>query len=236
MAFIKCPKCGCDISDEAMSCALCGCLLSLADLQGDLDVESFPVLPDNLNISTPVVNWTGDVSVYVNYFSDTNYYNITSGDYEITIHKYGLCISRSHFPVLNIHKSQIVDIFEYDGVVAVTGNAMLRTFVGGALFGPVGAAIGNASARTEKEEVRNIICIKFWDVRTKNKVVLSFYCNADVTPFINRCNEHFANTEDVASLTEEEENEKMKKGCTTAVVVLIVLFVLFVLCGLWLEK
>ena len=34
----------------------------------------------------------------------------------------------------------------------------------------------------------------------------------------------------------EKENEKMKKGCTTAGVVLIVLFVLFVLCGLWLEK
>lgn len=236
MALIKCPECEKEISDKASACIHCGCPLTLPESENAEieDTEPFPELPDNLNISTLITNWTGDTVLNVKYFSDEKYLNFVNGNYELGIHKYGLCISKNHFPVLNIHQSQIIDIFEYNDTVTVEGNVVGKALVGGLLFGAVGAVVGGMTGVGQKQVNGNIICIKFWDINTHSKVTLAFLANVPPSKFINRCKSELMNPlkdklNETAPLTEAEENQKINKGCSIAIGIALTLFILLII-------
>lgn len=232
MALINCPECEREISDKSINCIYCG--FPLQQIQKQERVEPFPVLPENLHIGSQIVNWGGDACLNVKYYSDKKYANFANGNYEIGLHTHGLCISQQYITKLNIHKSQIIDIFEYKDVVTVDGNVVGNALVGGLLFGAVGAIVGGISGSGKKEVSGNIICIKFWDINTKSQVILSFLANGLPTKFINRCKTELLNPNKTveSNITEKEEKEKLEKqgkGCLIALGIAVALFVLFII-------
>lgn len=191
MALIKCPECGKEISDKSTNCIHCGC--PLQQIQNQEKVEPFPDLPDNLNIGSQIINWWGDAFLKVRYYSDIRYTDFTNGNYEIGLHTHGLCISQQYITRLTIHKSQIIDIFEYKDVVTVDGDVIGNALVGGLIFGAVGAIVGGISGVGKKEVSGNIICIKFWDTNTHSKITLTFLSNVSPLKFIKRCKKDLMN-------------------------------------------
>lgn len=236
MALIKCPECGKEISDKAAACIHCGCPLDEVEIV-DENLE-FPTLPDNLNIGKSVFGTTNYIYVNAKYHSKTKFKDFENGDYQIALHSHGLCISSRAIPKIKIHKSQIIDIFDYKETVTTNGNVVGNALVGGLLFGAVGAIVGGLSGVGQKTIDGNILCIKFWDIESKSMVVLSFLVKESIVKFINESKAVLfnPNSSETSGITDEEEKEQIAKqnnGCFIALGIAVILFILLII---WLES
>ena len=236
MALIKCSECGKEISDKASACIHCGCPLDKVETVCE-NLE-FPTLPDNLNIGKSVFGKTNYIYVNAKYYSEQKFKDFENGDYQIALHSHGLNITSNLKPKIKIHKSQIIDIFDYKETVTTDGNVIGKALVGGLLFGAVGAIVGGISGVEQRTIDGNILCIKFWDVESKSIVILSFLIKEPTERFVRKCKDVLFNpcSSETSGITDEEEKQQIAKqnnGCFIALGIAVTLFILFII---WLES
>lgn len=182
MAIISCPECGKEVSDKAKACIHCG--YPLAEVMIDVieeEVEPFPELPYDLTIGKQIVNWGGDACAKGQFHKSINdIYNWPSGDYQIMLHKAGINITLSYYSILEISFSQIIEITELSGQELRNKSLEEReAIVGGKLMG--------ALVSQTNDNVFYLL-IKYWDVNSRTKVILSFVSKQSFLSFINRFN------------------------------------------------
>jgi len=89
MSLIKCPECSKEISDKAVSCPNCGMPLDNFNIKLN-KIESnlkYPVLPNDLSISSQIVNWAGNTAIKGYYENSGNNADfIITGNLHLGLH------------------------------------------------------------------------------------------------------------------------------------------------------
>lgn len=240
MSLIKCPECGKEISDKSTTCINCGFPIGENLEKTDLAVnEPFPDLPSNLNIGAQIFDLSGGTEANVRYSSDKKFMNLKNTNYDILLHHNGISISELSKIVFTIHKSQIVNIFQYQDTITTDGDVVGSAIAGGLLFGPVGAVVGGMAGTKKKEVYGNILCIEFWDVNSKSKVILSFFSDKKVSAFISRCQSQLGLNNNTIKKEFQEKIESSNdsdigeqgNGCLIAGIVIVTIILIIIFLG-----
>lgn len=210
MALIKCPECGKDVSERAVSCPLCGYPFEVkidSNSNTPQAAESvFPELPEKLDVGKIVGRWNLDYTINGEYLSGhTPVAKLTSGKLSVMRTQYGIIIQgagRSWTNLLKIHDRQIISFqkINRDEFVQEKRSFLKRSFSGGVLTGgvgtllgmgmallPVGAIYGGVSSLKSKKKVEEItyFIINFWEIESRSEQSIIIKCmDADVDKFI----------------------------------------------------
>ena len=195
MSLIKCPECGKEISDKAVSCPQCGYPISnntdntSFSTEEILEEETFPVFPTVINVGQQVVNWTMDAAAECFYEEEYNTLKyLKSGKGNIYVYTNGICIDLLYSKLL-LSFDQIIDMrySSYEKIITERKSKSVigRAAVGGILLGPVGAVVGGLSGLgstdiSNKRIKAEAIAIEFWDVYTHKRQIIAIE-----VPFVN---------------------------------------------------
>ena len=195
MSLIKCPECGKEISDKAVSCPQCGYPISnntdntSFSTEEILEEETFPVFPTVINVGKQVVNWTMDAAAECFYEEEYNTLKyLKSGKGNIYVYTNGICIDLLYSKLL-LSFDQIIDMrySSYEKIITERKSKSVigRAAVGGILLGPVGAVVGGLSGLgstdiSNKRIKAEAIAIEFWDVYTHKRQIIAIE-----VPFVN---------------------------------------------------
>lgn len=199
MSLIKCPECGKEISDKAVTCPQCGYPIgneanstSINKEEPIMAVQSFPDLPTVINVGKQVVNWAMDAAAECFYDRECNTVKyLNSGKGHIYVHSNGICIFIEYSEFF-ISFDQIIDMryTSYEKIISERKSKSVigRAALGGVLLGPVGAVVGGmsglgASEIANKKINAEAIAIEFWDVYTHTRQIIAIE-----VPLINEGN------------------------------------------------
>lgn len=205
MAIIKCPECGADISDKAISCPHCG--FPLAKEQAVTTTEEAspvtekeeapsipcPDFPEDLRIGQQITNWSFDAAfkgVYSEQLS-TMKGILPSGEANILLHSHGLRIMVG-LESYDIHNSQIISIVKTSSAELgqVNKSVVGRAVLGDIIMGPLGAIVGGMSGIGGKQGVvvTQYVAINYWDIasRTPQTILLTCDKKQPIDAFIMR--------------------------------------------------
>lgn len=178
MALMRCPECGREISDKAGACPHCGFPIS-QEIEKDEIKLICPQFPSDLSLGVPVMNFLYKVSTKCHFIKNENIVlNIPEGAVRVGLYECGIKIhNNANATLLDIHKSQIIDVSEKTEVKQVEQNKSVigRAAVGTILLGPFGGVIGGLSGiNTTKTHVKIMLVISFCDIETREPKSIFF--------------------------------------------------------------
>lgn len=197
MALINCPECNREVSDKATSCIGCGFPFPknvYSAHANEEEILEFPSLPDDLNIGSAIVNWTGNSVIKGTIDLSENVADqLESGPASVFLHRQGISVyGKFYKPLLAIHFSQLMSLKKTtrQELQRIDKSVVGRAVVGALIIGPLGAIIGGMTGMGSKFENSNVeyLVINFWDLSTRAPMTVLFRSNDKVDGFITRCN------------------------------------------------
>lgn len=192
-----CPECGTKV--EGMKfCPECGYKI---EISAPTDIVC-PEFPEDMSLGKETASVIGNFKE-----SKGGQVPLKYGVNTICACENGISITSTFYPSLELHRSQLISVTQYDEQTIKDKSVIGRGVVGLAVGGPIGAVLGGISGVGQKSKNMYYLLIEYWDRETREPVAISFESKKPFTRLIDSCQKNFQKKNQESKSATDNKNQ-----------------------------